>query len=194
MGHLDIAKKVLAKNYLEEIQFIPNRKPPHKHPRSTIKDRLAMMILALKNKTGFVLNETEIQRPSPSYTIDTVKLLKTEFENKILCFILASDAFATFNTWHDWKDILTYCHLIVVYRPDFPIPTESWTINLLKEREIKNPSQLTEKEAGYIIVENVSPSRISATKIREEIAQGRYPKGMLPASVLDYIKEHHLYK
>lgn len=193
-GHLEIAERMLKQLNLNEVQFIPSGQPPHRIALASAKDRLAMIKLAIAHHKNFVVNDSEIFQDKPSYTINTLKTLKQQLTGKTLCFILATDAFLKFNEWKDWRSILNYCHLIIAPRPDFPMPDESWSTNLLKDHQVSSVSQLSEKESGYILVQDISKSRVSATKIRKSIALGHYPKDMLPQPVIDYIQQHHLYQ
>ncbi|WP_423063927.1 nicotinate-nucleotide adenylyltransferase [Candidiatus Paracoxiella cheracis] len=192
-GHLEIAERILKQLHFAEIQFIPSGHPPHREPIASAKDRLAMIKLAIAPYKNFVLNAIETTTQQTSYTIDTLKKLKQQMQNKTLCFILATDAFSKFNQWKDWQSILDYCHLIIAPRPDFPLPDESWMRDLLAQHEVKSVNELYEKESGYILIQDISKSRISATKIRKAFATGHFPEDMLPKSVIDYIRQHHLY-
>lgn len=194
LGHLDIAAKLAKKLNLAQVQFIPSGNPPHRQPIASTQDRLAMVKLALANHKNFVVNDIEIKKPELRYTIDTLKVLKHELKDKTLCFILATDAFAHFNQWRDWQQILNYCHLIIAPRPDFPFPTERWVTHLLDRHEIKTAQQLHDKNSGCILIEDISKSKISATKIRSALAAAHYPEDMLAHAVLDYIKQHDLYR
>jgi len=194
LGHLEIAKRMLKQLHFKEIQFIPSGQPPHRQAIASAADRLAMIKLAIEDNKNFVVNDIEISEEKPSYTIDTLKKLKQQLNDKTLCFILATDAFLKFNQWKDWQSILNYCHLIIAPRPDFPMPDESWSTTLLEQHEVSSASKLHEKEFGYILVQDISKSRISATKIRESVASGHYPEDMLPKPVITYIQQHHLYQ
>lgn len=194
LGHLHLATELLAQLNLSEIQFIPCQYPPHrKTPQASALDRLTMIKLAIADQPKLRLNDIEMHLPQPSYTINTVKYLKSHSPMTTFCFILATDAFAQFNHWYQWQEILNYCHLIVVNRLGFSLPTVPWLTELLTHHEIKNSDELTKYTTGKIFFQSIAASAINATEVRKVLASGHYPADMLPTTVLNYIKQHQLY-
>jgi len=119
-GHINIATALMQQLDFAQVQFIPCQRSPHREqPIASAEDRLAMIKLAIEPYDRFTVNTIEIKKPGPSYTIDTLRSIHAEQPNKALCFILAMDAFAHFNQWRQWQEILNHCHLIVVNRPWF---------------------------------------------------------------------------
>jgi nicotinate-nucleotide adenylyltransferase len=193
-AHLTIAEYALKMLDLEEIRFIPCYQPPHRAtPKTSAKDRLAMLKLAVKSYSAFVVDDLELKRKNPSYTVETLRALRESLGQIPFCFILGKDAFALFNEWKDWKLILTLTHLIVVNRPDTELPRAGWMDNLLKQHEIHNPKLLHVKAAGFIYQLTLPKLAISATKIRQQLINSHLTMNDIPNAVLKYIHQHKLY-
>ncbi len=194
LGHVHIAEQLREKIPLEHIQFIPCGQPPHrKPPMANPHDRLTMVKLAIADKPHLTVNDIESTRPGPSYTLDTVKALRTIFPNRSLCFILATDEFAHFNEWHKPQEILKYCHLIIVNRNPSEIPKADWVQRLFQAHQVFHPEALLQNLSGKIFVQEIPFLPISATEIREQLRQGKTPKKELHEGVLTYIQKQGLY-
>lgn len=195
-GHLHLAKEVKKRLPLNEIQFIPTHLPPHRNPPiASAKDRLAMIQLAINDKPGFKANDIELQRTTPSYTIDTLKILHQTKPSSNICFafIMASDQFSRLNHWHEWQALLDYCHLIVANRPDFEDTPPQWMQNLLKIHETKDMDALITSPNGKILMLEISPLAISGSDIRNQLKNKHDISAQVPKTVSDYINQLHLY-
>ena len=136
-----------------------------------------MVKLAIANNKQYVFSNIELERPGPSYTIDSVKTLKKFYPDDEMTLILGSDAYDNFTTWLHWEEILEYCQLIVVNRD--------------KNRHYKTSDELISPEFIYSL--QVTPCPISATQIRAFIAHGESIDKLVPAAVKNYIEQHKLY-
>lgn len=193
-GHLAIAHAVYQQLKPQEIRFIPCYQPAHRiAPIASPEDRLAMVKLAIKDENDFVVDDREIQRQGPSYMIDTLQSLQKEFPGKPLCLILSTDAFANFQHWHRWQEILNYCHLIVTQRPGYILPNNTELLNFLAQHKTTDIKKLAEKLAGYIFLLNFTGPDISATAIRKKISEKIMSENLLPTAVWEYIKKEKLY-
>ncbi|MFO1432164.1 MAG: nicotinate-nucleotide adenylyltransferase [Candidatus Competibacteraceae bacterium] len=194
-GHLRIALEVLEALELAEVRFIPCRLPPHRgQPQATPAQRLKLLRLAVAGQPGFVVDERELRREGPSYMVDTLASLRAEVGNTPLCLLLGRDAFNDLPGWHCWRNILEFTHLIVLERPG-AAPTPAGELNQLIERcRLDHPGALREKAAGGILIQPVTQLAISATRIRQLLAQGHSPRYLLPEAVWDAIREHGLYR
>ena len=196
-GHLSLANELIKKLALTEIQFIPSKKTHHRPaPITSLIHRIEMIKHAIVNQSQLVLNDIEIKREAISYSIDTLKLLRSLFPCHSLCFILSTDAFSEFNQWHQYLVILEYCHLIVINRPNYHLPQQQkWLDDLLSRHQTKNLEDLSQFLFGKIFFQFLSTLPISATEIRNLLAKGDYETVALfiPKRVLNYIEEHKLY-
>ena len=193
-GHLRTALELQEALDLKEVRIIPCYQPVHrKSPVATPEQRLEMVKTAIIGETALRLDTCEIDRKTPSYTIDTLKGLRASHPNTPLCLIMGIDALLSFSSWHKWEEILTLAHLVVAHRPQYHLPQTGIVADLLKERLRHNPSDLHTCLAGNILLHPVTPLEISATDIRKQIATGSNPRYLLPDSVYNYIKEHGTY-
>ena len=175
-GHIYIAKEVMTAFSADKIIFIPNRNSPHRmHAIATPQQRADMVILAIKDYKNFEMSTVELERPGPSYMIDTVKTIKKFYPRDEMALILGSDAYSKFTTWLHWKSILDHCHLIVVNRGND---------NNLSDKLI-NPD--------FVYTLQIQPCPISATQIRSLIAEGKPIDALVPEAVKNYILKYKLY-
>jgi nicotinate-nucleotide adenylyltransferase len=188
-GHIELANYVLAKLNLKEVRFIPCYQPAHRdQPIASVKQRVHMLELALKNKPNLISDEREIKRKGMSYMIDTLQSLRQDFPNSPLCLIMGYDAYAKLNTWHRWQEILDYAHIIVINRTAYKMTP------FLPENQTINPKDLYSNLNGKIYQLQMPPINISATKIRKKLTENKKLNGALPSSVSIYIIKNNLYK
>ena len=194
-GHLRIALEALENLALAEVRFIPCRLPPHRRqPLATPEQRLTLLRLAVAEQPGFVIDERELRREGPSYMVDTLASLRAELGATSLCLLLGRDAFNDLPGWHRWRNILEFTHLIVLERPG-AAPTPAGELSqLLEHCRLDHPGALWEKSAGGILFQPVTQLAISATRIRQLLAQGHSPRYLLPEAVWNCIREHGLYR
>jgi len=170
-GHLILANDALKLLNLEKILFIPAWKAPLKNDTisASFEDRYNMLNLATSKTKFFEVSDLESKRKGISYTYYTIKeLIKKE---KSLCLLIGEDQAINFKEWHKWEKILQIVDVYVFKR---------------SKAKRKYPKGL--KTLNSKIIE------ISSTDIRNRIKNGKSVDALLPEAVLDYIKEHKLYK
>jgi nicotinate-nucleotide adenylyltransferase len=178
-GHLYIAEEALTAFSAEKVIFIPSREPPHRdEPVATPEQRADMVRLAIEGKEEFEFSDVELERPGPSYTIDTVKTIIKYYPDDELGLIVGSDAFNSFTTWLHWEEILEYCRLIVVNR-DTGEPSKQSDENIKPE---------------HILTLEVDPCPVSATQIRAFVAHGEPIDELVPEAVKQYIYDNKIYR
>ena len=190
-GHLRSALEVKDIFGLTEIRLIPSAQPPHRQqPIASVLMRLDMLKLAIENQPDFVADDREIQRIGPSYMVDTLKSLRDEFPETPLLLFIGTDAFNQLKTWHQWSSLFNFAHIVVMTRPGFrPQPLDDCFI----ERHTDKVTELAHKPAGKLYFHQVSQLDISATAIRNMIAEHQNPGFLLPDTVIAYIRQHQLY-
>lgn len=179
-GHLAIAQRVRAVLGLAGVVFIPAGIPPHKPGQAVSPgaDRAAMIALAIAADPRFSLSTIELDRPGPSYTVDTLAALAA---GQALEFILSAEAFAGFPGWHQPSRILELARLAVVPRAGArPIDTGWLDAQLPTWRD----------RVDFV---DAPPIDVSASVIRDRVRAGLSIDGLVPAAVADYIQTHHLY-
>ena len=195
-GHTRIALDIANKCGLKSIRFVPNAQSPLRDKTLASNDhRLAMLKLAIENEDRFSVDDRELQRKPPSYTIDTLKSLRDDLPDTALCFILGMDAFTRFQQWHRWQAIPELAHLIIAARPGCELTFEEKDlVTLFNERKTDNAESLRNKANGCIYVCDVTLVDVSATRIRKNIAEGKSIEGLVCEPVTRYIEEHGLYQ
>jgi nicotinate-nucleotide adenylyltransferase len=199
-GHLRLAEELGEQLRLEEVRIIPSGTPPHRSAPAVAADhRLAMTRLAAGGNARFRVDEREVRRSGPGYTVDTLKELRAEAgDARPLALLLGADAFLEFATWHRWREIFGLAHVAVAHRPGFPV--EQWAARMPQPlgreyaaRRLQQPLAIHLSPAGGIVVVPFTALDISATAIRDMLRAGASPRYLLPGAVLDYIRSHHLY-
>ncbi|QHG92625.1 nicotinate-nucleotide adenylyltransferase [Coxiella endosymbiont of Amblyomma sculptum] len=195
-GHLSVLEQLIETLPFETIQLIPCYQPPHRgNTAADSLDRLEMIKRAVSNRPIFSVSDIEIEKKEISYTIYTLRSLRNSFSKYALCFILSTDAFSNFNLWYRYTEFLSYCHLIVINRANYHLPSAKWLEILLRNRT-EDPKDLKKFLSGKIFFQQLSDYPISATEIRNCLAKGNYSdiQSMFPKGVIEYIKRHNLYK
>ncbi|BCX82712.1 nicotinate-nucleotide adenylyltransferase [Methylomarinovum caldicuralii] len=185
-GHLRTALEVQEALGLDQVRFVPCRQPPHRRPpRFSAAERRRFLEAVLADAPpGFVLDTRELERPGPSYMIDTLDSLRAELGDVPLVLILGLDAFLGLPGWHRWQEIPQRAHLLVMdrpgYRPDWPAPLAPE----VRRRCCDDPGELRRAPGGRIHFLRVTRLEISGTFIRRCLQEGKSPRYLLPDTVL----------
>lgn len=183
IGHLAAADDAAAQLRLERVLFVPNHVPPHKRDRrvSAPADRVAMVELAIADNPRFELSLVEIERDGPSYTLDTMRVLREQLPDTELLFLAGCDALNDLHTWHEPATLLAEFDLAFLARPDPPSVT--WeTVH----------EQFPGIEERIAIV-SIPALEISGHAIRRRVRDGRPIRYYVPVDVERYIRVHRLY-
>ncbi len=184
MGHLTIAEQVKAALSLAEIRMVPNGAITYKEncQGATSKDRLRMVQLAAESVSGVLVDDRESKRQGYTYTYLTLKDLKKQEPDTAFTFVVGADSLDYMDRWVHPEQIFPMARIAVVLRPGFPL-----------EKVLQKQKQLEEEFQADIVLVPMEEIPISSTQIRNRIARGESVKGMIPESVEDYIRQHHLY-
>ena len=194
-GHLRAAFELLLRLELAEVRFIPNGDPPHREGGAiaNAKQRLGMVAQATAGQPGFVVDDRELRRDGPSYTVDTLAELRAEFPSRSLCLIVGMDAFLGLPKWYRWQQVLEQAHVVVAHRPGWRAPDAGPLGELLRERGTNKSKDLHTRQVGSIYVHAVTQLEISSTALRGLICNGGDPRFLIPDAVRQYISEHNCY-
>jgi len=186
IGHLSVAWE--ASELLDaDVHLMPASVPPHRPPPTASADqRVAMLRAALQGQSRLTLDDRELQRAGPSYTIDTLTELREEQGDRPLILLIGADAFAGLPSWHRWSEIFDVAHIGVLSRPGIDVSLPEPLVQAVNGRRVESASDLHGQSAGKIIELAVTPLEISATHIRELLAAGRDPRYLLPAGLFDH--------
>lgn len=195
IGHLRSAIEVLEGCELDEVRLIPGAVPPHRAtPDVSAQQRLAMVQLAVQGIAGLSVDDRELGRDGPSWTIDTLLSLRAELAPQDrLYFILGQDAFAGLHLWHRWQEVFLHCHLLVLQRPHQPVELPEQIQALVQQRGVAT-AQAMQQPVGQIALIEQTPMPVSATAIRQLRAAGRRIEFLVPHGVANYIDCHGLYQ
>lgn len=191
-AHLRSALEMKEAFDLTEVRFIPSATPPHRNqPTATAEQRLQMVALAIQNQDHFICDARELNRHGFSYMVDTLASLRQDFPNQPLLLFIGTDAFNQLSSWYQWQRLVDFAHVVVMTRPS----VDSQPLDdFFTERYTTNKTELTNTLAGKLYFHAVTQLDISATAIRQLIAQQRDPRFLLPNAVIDYITQQQLYE
>ncbi len=194
-GHLRLALELYERLDLAQVRLLPSAHPPHREqPTVSSQQRLEMVQAAIAGVKGLNLDDRELRRQGPSYMVDTLSSLRDDYPHQPLCLILGMDAFMGLPHWHQWEQLITLAHLLVVRRPETAMPQGQFMQDFLKAHQANCFEELRKQSSGTIWMEKIPALAISATQIRRLIAAGKNPRYLLPRAVLDIINTHQLYR
>jgi nicotinate-nucleotide adenylyltransferase len=193
-GHLRTAFELYQLLRLPEVRFMPAGNPPHRETTFASNAlRLRMVEVAIAGQPGFTLDDRELRRSGPSYSVDTLGDLRAEYPHRPLCLVIGMDAFLGLSAWHRWRELLDLGHLVVAHRPGWEAPTTGTLGELLAARGTATVSDLHERTCGRIYIHAVTQLEISSTEVRALIAAGRDPRFLMPDGVRDIILDTGCY-
>lgn len=194
-GHLRTAFELREKLRLSEMRFMPCGTPPHRNePVADANVRLEMVKAATEGQAGFIVDDREIQRQGPSYSVDTLASLRAEFPHRSLCLIVGMDAFLSLPKWHHWRTLLQLGHVVVAHRPGWSTPDMGQLGELLVDSGTGTSSDLHDYRAGRIYIHAVTQLEISSTAVRDLITAGGDPRFLIPDKVRKIIERTGCYR
>ena len=195
IGHLRSALEVAEEFAFDELRLIPSARPPHRDaPAVSAEDRLALVRLAVEGIELLQVDDRELQRERPSYSIETLESLRAELGSEVQLFLLLGwDAYCGLPSWHRWQELLDHCHILVLQRPDADSEAPEALRDLQAARSVADPQSMS-GPCGEISFVWQTPLAISATRIRQLLASNRSVRFLVPDAVLAYINAHGLYR
>ncbi len=180
---------------LDEVRFVPVGTPAHRAPPVAEKRlRARLLRAAVAGIDGFTVDERELERCGPSYTVDTLDELRHERPDVAWCLIIGMDQFLLFDQWHRWRAILGAAHLCVAQRPGTRTQLPAGLETVLSEARIDDAKTLRALSHGCIFIGQLPVLDISSTRIRALLAADQDPRFLLPDPVLELIKLERLYE
>lgn len=188
VAHLIVAEHACDALELDRVIFIPAKIPPHKDPGQLAGpgDRLRMLRLAIAGNERFSATEMELRRRGKSYTIDTVRAMRSRFGPEAeLYFLIGADMLNDLPTWRCIRDLARLCAFVPVPRPGARVADEAALAACVGRRE-----------ARAILGRMLKAPRleISASLIRSRVAAGRSIRYLVPDPVIEYIRRRRLYQ
>lgn len=193
-GHLRTAFEMLQALRFDEVRFVPCGNPPHRGKTYADAElRLEMVRVATEAQHGFVVDDRELRRDGPSYSVDTLATLRNEYPLRPIALMIGMDAFLGLPKWYHWREILQLAHIVVAHRPGWRAPDIGPLGELLADRGTHRIGDLHQAKSGHIFIHDVTQLEISSTEIRELVAVGRDPRFLMPDAVRDVIEKSGCY-
>lgn len=184
-GHLLVAEEVSARLALDEVIFIPAGQPWLKAGNhiSAAGHRLQMVKLAIAGKPHFHVSTIELERPGPTYSVDTIEQLRRQPGSADeLYFIIGWDILLELPRWHQPQRLIDLCRPVAV-------PRVGWALPDLKKLEAAMPGI-----SQRVVLLDEPQIDISASIIRDRVAKGLSIAHLVPPAVEGYIMEKGLYR
>jgi nicotinate-nucleotide adenylyltransferase len=183
-GHLAAAEEARVKLNLGKVLFAVAGLPPHKLDEEVtpVEHRVAMVRLGIASNPHFEISLVDVDRPGPSYTVDTISILQEKWgQNAEFFFVMGLDSLVDVPAWHQPRRLIQLCHLVAVARPGFEA----------------DMSQLEEAIPGIssrMDIINMPEVDISSSDLQLRVREGLPIKYQVPEEVERYIREHELYQ
>jgi nicotinate-nucleotide adenylyltransferase len=174
-GHLVAASEVAQSFDLDEVVFVPTGQPWQKEEVTEGEHRYLMTVIATAANPRFTVSRVDIDRSGPTYTIDTLRDLKTQRPDAELFFITGADAVAQILSWRDHDELWDLAHFVAVSRPGHVLSTDGLPTDDVSQLEIPALA-------------------ISSTDCRRRVHEGNPVWYLVPDGVVQYIAKHHLYR
>jgi len=178
--HVALVNAAVAQLGLDEMRVFPTGQAWHK-PRalSAPQHRLVMAQLAFGGLPRVVVDDREIRRPGPTYTIDTLRELQAEFPGVQLYLVMGADQAAALPQWREWDAIIRIATISVAGR----------------RRSASDPTgfEISNLPGGRLVALDLPPTPVSATEIRQRVLDSLGIAHLVPGAVARYIEQHHLY-
>ncbi|BAJ76323.1 nicotinate-nucleotide adenylyltransferase [Microbacterium testaceum] len=174
-GHLVAASEVAQSFDLDEVVFVPTGRPWQKDEVTASEHRYLMTVIATASNPQFTVSRVDIDRDGPTYTIDTLRDLKSQRPGADLFFITGADAVAQILSWRNHQELWDLAHFVAVSRPGHVLTTEGLPTEDVSQLEIPALS-------------------ISSTDCRARVRRGHPVWYLVPDGVVQYIAKHHLYR
>ena len=168
-AHLILARQAREELDLEQLIFVPAAVSPHRDsPVASAEMRLSMLRAAIEGETAFAVDECELRRTPPSYTIDTVEEIQQREGGSEIFYLIGEDNVAALASWHRFERLQKMVHFIVLDRTG---------------TQTNHPFEVVHRKID-----------ISSTEIRNRVASGQSIRYLVPPKVEEIIRQNNLYR
>lgn len=175
LAHRLLAETAMRDLRLDQLRVYPTGQAWHKSSTlSSPEHRLAMTRIAFSDMPQIMIDDAEMRREGPTYTLDTLRQLRQDCPDAALFLIIGADQARAFERWHGWQDILHLAVLAVAERGG-------------------DPGQWHNPHLGAVERLQMPLSTLSATDVRQRCRSGLPIRALVTAPVADYIEQHGLY-
>ena len=179
LGHLTVAREGLRQLELRSLLVVVTGDAPHKVVRTDAEVRVSLAQLAFAGLDAVEVSRVELDRPGPSYTLDTVRWARQRYGNPV--FLIGADEFADFLEWHEPDGVLEAARLAVATRPGYARAQLDVVLEALARPE-------------RVELFSIPETPISSSEIRRRVAAGLAIDHLVPAPVASEIRKRGLYR
>ena len=165
VGHVAVARDLIGELHLDRLLVIPAGDPPHREVMLPAEVRLDLTRRAFADASGIEVSSMEIERPGPSYTVDTLEALARRFPSDQLFLVMGADQFAEIQRWKRWRRLPELARIAVMPRGG------------------RVPAPSPESTPIKYVVANVTRVDISASRIRQRLEEGRSVHLLVPETI-----------
>jgi nicotinate-nucleotide adenylyltransferase len=183
-GHLAMAEAAMLQLSLDEVLFIPDGDPPHKAELAPAEDRLKMVELAVKGRSGFQALDMEVRRAGQTYTVDTLERLRADHPADRFTFIVGSDTLMLLESWRNFPRVASLLSGVAC-APRSAVSREA----VDRQRDF-----MKQRYGLNVALLDMAPVDISSTEVRHLVARGLSVHRLVPQSVSEYLRDRALYQ
>ncbi|GAB1261667.1 nicotinate-nucleotide adenylyltransferase [Aurantivibrio plasticivorans] len=193
-GHIQMATELKAYFRLDEMRLVPCHIPPHRpQPIANVNQRLEMLSLAVEDHPDLTIDTVELDSPDTSYSLNTLKVLREELGNDVSLSIgMGMDSLASLASWHRWRELLNFGHIVVAARPGYQLPESGELIDFI-EAHRGEAIDVQQQAKGKVVLAELSLVNISSTVVREALLQNENVSSLLPQKVSEYLHTNAIY-
>jgi nicotinate-nucleotide adenylyltransferase len=190
-GHLTSAQDLIKVMGYDNITLMPCGQAYHKEGTSHSQHRLNMLKLAIQPFSSLLVDEREVKRQGPTYTVETLQKLRQELgDNAHIVWVMGTDSAQALDHWFQWQQIFTLANVIVISRagePELNLP--HWPA-----KQVNNVNTFKQHASGCYIQLGLTPVDLSSSQIRQAISHHKPVDNHVPQAVIKYIEQHGLYR
>jgi nicotinate-nucleotide adenylyltransferase len=199
VGHVQFARAAMRELDLERVLFVPAGLAWQKGPAVDPSHRARMIELAIADEPRFVLDRRELDRPGPSFTVDTLWQMRDQLgASRPLVLLIGADQLERLDTWHEWEELIELAHIGVAARPGHAAQLKP-SLAHWRDQHLGTAADVKRRPAGCLVPIMMDPVDCSSTQLRAALS-GASPfptaealTALLAPPVLDYIRQHRLY-
>ena len=197
VGHLALARAARDAYALDEVRLVPTGRSWQKAAAgASSPQRLEMTRLMLRDLPAserLAVDDREVRRDGPTYTVDTLRELRAELgPEPALVWVIGSDQLRNLHTWHRWRELFEHGHVAVTQRER--VPLSDLPAEVEAELAARGRPALPDAPSGAIVLFTMPPVAVSATALRAQLGRGERADGLSSPAVLDYIDLNRLYR
>jgi len=196
VGHLRMATELRDQLGVDVVHLMPCFDAVHKNQAASSIDRLNMLNLAICDDAGLLLDDREIKRNAPSYTIDSLRELREQVKDESLVIVMGSDSLRGLKSWKEAESFSKLTNLIFINRPGVALDN-SFESSVLSQLGFSRAGTLDEMKNslnGLWIQLNLTALDVSSTEIREAVYEGNSIRYLVKDAVRQYICDNALYR